>query len=116
MLILPFPRLKLALDVDKASPGEVLAAVFRGLVPDDDAMPFRLALPVTVAIRVAFIRGDIQGRAGLAGLRVPDFRVSSETTDNHCLVEHCSSLKGFILRRFMAGVEVVGHFGFRKFL
>ena len=83
---------ELAFDVNKAALAQVLVAILGGALEHHDAVPFGAVNALAVLIRIGFIGGDAQGSHRRTALGVAQFGVTTETTDDHYLVKHGSSV------------------------
>lgn len=48
---------------------------------------------VAVAVRVGFVRGDVERADGAAALGIAQFGIAAEPADDHNLIQHSNSLQ-----------------------
>lgn len=92
LLVLPFAGLEAAFHKNEAAFGQILGAVFGGLLEDNDLVPFRFVDLVPVAVGVGLIGSDGHVADGGPCLRVAKFRVAPKSSDDHGLIQHINSL------------------------
>ena len=93
LLILPFAGLQAAFHKHEAALGQVLGAVLRRFLEHHDAVPLGTVHTVAVAVRVGFVRGDVERADGAAALGIAQFGIAAEPADDHNLVQHSNSLQ-----------------------
>ena len=93
LLILPFAGLQAAFHKHEAALGQVLGAVRRRFLEHHDAVPLGTVHTVAVAVRVGFVRGDVERADGAAALGIAQFGIAAEPADDHNLVQHSNSLQ-----------------------
>ena len=87
VLILPFTRLDLALEIGLGAFLEVLGSDLGQLAEHDDAVPFRAFLHFAgILVLPGFVGGDIDVDDRAAARGVLDFRIASEGSDDDCFV------------------------------
>ena len=77
----------------EAALGQVLGAVLRRFLEHHDAVPLGTVHTVAVAVRVGFVRGDVERADGAAALGIAQFGIAAEPADDHNLVQHSNSLQ-----------------------
>lgn len=88
VLILPFPGLQLAFDVDATALVQVLAAYLREPVPGNNAVPFCLLLLFPVLALPSLRGGQGEGCHLGTALGVAQLRISAQIADEHHHVQH----------------------------
>src|ERR1700710_251318 len=88
-LVDPFPRLKLALDVDLRTPFQEAFSDLRDLaVEHDDAMPLGALLTLAGRLVIPTLaRGKVEGNNLVTGSTAADFRILTEIADQDHLVD-----------------------------
>src|SRR5713101_8997017 len=93
--ILPFAGLDASLDENQRASLEVLLGDFGLLAPDDNLVPLRALLPLTVAVLVRLVGGEREVRDGLAASGVARFGIAAQAADkNHFVNGHRQVLPG----------------------
>src|SRR5260370_41394029 len=86
-LVLPFPRLKAAFEVEKGSLFQILLSDFGQFAPHDDLVPFGTFLALAVLVLVGFIGGHGKICDSLAAAGVARFGIAAQTADENDFID-----------------------------